>query len=204
MIAINDPWLRLEPVRPADYEALFRTEMAWSQGSAWRFGGATIDFRSYVSSFWLNVLGACAVRRHDGSLLGMVTAYDPDHRNGTVWIMAMAVPSAQGSGLLLVGLSHLITELFHNWPFRVVLAESKAPAYAQFRSSTRRAVVEQGRLTRHLLIDGEFRDLFYLAINRETWMPVEGARYLRRQRRADADMASGDSGQRSVLITTGK
>jgi hypothetical protein len=181
--------MRLEPLRPADYEALFRAEIAFGPGGAWRFGGRTPSFREYVGSLWGNVLGACAVRRGDGTLVGSVAAYDADHRNGVVWIMAQTLPGARGSGLVLLGLGHLVTELFSNWPFRLVLAESTETGYRKFGSGMHRSFEVQGRLTEHRFVEGRYCDQVYLAAERERWMAAEGRRQLRAQVRGADDAA---------------
>jgi hypothetical protein len=187
VISIRDSWVRLRTLTSAEYEELFRTEVAWHAGAGWRFAGRTPSYSEYVASLYADSIATLGVCRLDGSLLGVVIAYEPDHRSGTVWIAVMSTRQAKGSGLVLVGLGHLITELFTNWSFRVVLAESAAPAYEQFRSGMRRSFREQGRLEAHRFSDGAYHDVVYLAIEREAWMAGDGQRYLRR--RAEANRA---------------
>ena len=181
MMWIDDPLVTIRPLTPDRYHELHELEKAADHEGLWRFGGTMPDFDTYLPTLWANVTGQCALSRSDGHLLGTVMVYDTDLRSGTAWVAAMVADDAQGWGVGLLGLGHVITELFRNWRLRRVCAEVLEPNLTQFSSHLDRFATEYGRLRGDQLVGDELVDVVILGIDRDTWRREAEPRLLRRR-----------------------
>jgi hypothetical protein len=110
----------------------------------------------------------------------MVMVYDLDQRNGIAWVAVAAAPDRRGQGIALLGLGHVVTELFRNWRIRRVCLEVLEPNLARFERVDRYAT-EYGRLRRDRLVGDRHVDLVLFGIDREVWRREAEDRLLRRR-----------------------
>ncbi len=172
----------VRPLSPEHYETLRRAELAPVLGTV-RFGGATPSPADHVHSLWSGVLLQSTA--HDpasDALQALLTCYDADLRNGHAWIAVQAGPEGIGNGTALAGLALFVTDLFAEWRFRHLYAETSSAAFEQFRSGEGRLFDVEGVLRDHHLRGSETSDKHLLRIRREAWM--EGIGLLIARRRA--------------------
>jgi hypothetical protein len=181
MMWIDDPLVRIRPLTPDRYAELHALETAADGDGLWRFGGRTIDFDEYVPTLWANVTGQCLLCHADGSLFGMVMVYDTDLRNGTAWIAAMVADHDRGWGTALLGLGHVITDLFRHWRLRRVCAEVLEPNLAPFASGLDRYLTEYGRLRGDRMVGDRLTDIVLLGVDRDVWRREAESRLLGRR-----------------------
>ncbi|MCU1357203.1 MAG: hypothetical protein JWM89_2621 [Acidimicrobiales bacterium] len=181
MSILHDPRVTVRPVSPADYDALRANELTWTFGGGFRFGGRTPSPDAHVAALWNGVLlQSVGVAPPGEELLGLYTCFDADLRHGHASIAVAAQDRHIGSGAAFVGLGLFITDLFTEWPFRKLYAQSRAGAYERFALGAGRLFTVEGRLSGHHHLNGTTEDTFLLTIDRTAWMAGMGARLRRR------------------------
>jgi RimJ/RimL family protein N-acetyltransferase len=145
-------------------------------GRRFRFAGATPRPEEVAHLAWQDVLCQfTAIRKRDDRPVGIVTVYSPDFRNGYASAAVMADPSLWGSALGVEAFALLLEYAFMTWPFRKLYAEALEESLAQFKSSVGRFVEVEGRRKLHQFVDGEYQDVYILAIYRDEWLRVHEA-----------------------------
>ena len=193
----RDPRVTVRPLAPDRYDAIHRMESSNQFGPHRIDADATAD--ELIGALWNGVLTQCTVHATTtDELVGLVTCYDADVRNRNGWIAVRSTPDRIGSGLALLGLAHLITDLFGDWQMRSLRAETTPSALAQFASALGPVARVEGVLTGYRLVGGEPQDRILLAIDAHPWMATTGARMLRRRTlvRPRAQIRPGPMGSR--------
>lgn len=164
---LEGPRVRLVPLT-AQYEGeALALYTSGSHLTRYRLRGATPSPEQFRQALWDRVLAQFVVVG-DGRVLGLVSAFQADFRNGHVHIAVVARPEAPpGTGL--EGTALLVEHLFSEFDLRKVYAEVMAPNGDAFASGTGRLFVIEGRLTEHEYLDGEYHDMLVMAITRERW-----------------------------------
>ena len=162
--------LRLRPVEPGDYGLLNATALSPGYLHTWRYRGSTPSPDDFVRSLWSGVLCQfIAERRRDRSPVGLLSAYNVNHRHRWCYVAFMAFPEFRGTGLLFEGVGAFIDYLFRTWDLRKLYAEVLSWNLGQFSSALGRFVTEEARLIDHEWHDGIYVDLHVLAIRRDDW-----------------------------------
>jgi acyl carrier protein len=161
------PRVRLEPLgghHEAEALALYTTGTHLTR---YRLRGATPSPEAFHQALWDRVLAQFVIV--DGQrVIGLVSAFQPDFRNGHAHIAVIARPDAPpGAGM--EGTSLLVEHLFSEFALRKVYAEVMAPNGDAFASGTGRVFVIEGRLTEHEYHDGAYHDMLVMAITRQRW-----------------------------------
>jgi RimJ/RimL family protein N-acetyltransferase len=165
----------LRPVTPSDYEFLFNIEIVAPAAPRWRFRGLTPSFQQFVQLLHEDVLVTFIVLDlENGSPVGSVLAYSPDHRNGVASIAAIAAPEVYNSGRLIEGVCLLLDHVFRCWNLRKLYIQTFEFNLSQF-GGLPRIVIEEGRLREYEFYAGRYWDKIFLSISRATW---EGIRSL--------------------------
>lgn len=168
-------WLR--PLEPTDVAELRRRELDADIAFRWRHHGSHDPPDVYSSRLWGDSLFQFIVSLGDqGQMDGLITAYQPDPANGTVYLGA--VRFSQGGAISFIGaLALSVDYVFFGWPIRKIYFESPGFSLKTFQSAVGRVFVEEGRLTEHVYLGGRYWDLHILALWRERWGEVR-ERYL--------------------------
>jgi RimJ/RimL family protein N-acetyltransferase len=162
--------VRLRTIADSDSAFLYELMSAPTAGGRVRFAGATPSPEQIASTLWDSVLAQFVVESTgSGRPLGLVALTSPNFRDGWSYLSAVALPDAQGSGLVAEGVLLAFDHAFRTWPFRKIYMEVSATSYPAFRSGLGRFFVEEGRLAEHAFWDGEYVDLHILAVPRSTW-----------------------------------
>ncbi|HWJ97499.1 MAG TPA: hypothetical protein VNQ33_05025 [Acidimicrobiales bacterium] len=171
----------VRPLSPEHYETLRRAELTPMLGTV-RFGGATPSPADHVRSLWTGVLLQSTA--HDPAsdeLQALLTCYDADLRNGHAWIAIQAGPTAIGNGIAFAGLALFVTDLFAEWRFRHLYAETSTSSFERFRSGEGQLFDVEGTLRDHHLRGSATSDKHLLRIRRDRWMESIGAIVARRR-----------------------
>jgi RimJ/RimL family protein N-acetyltransferase/acyl carrier protein len=160
--------VRLRPVDPGDIPYLYRLATDGETGARWRYRGATPDPKAFAAQLYEGVLAQFIVERSaDGTPVGMVCAYNANHRDGFVYLAGVSEPALQGTGLAPEGLVLLADHVFGNWSFRKIYFESASFNYEQFASGADVYFREEARLKDHTFYRGRYWDLVIGSLTRE-------------------------------------
>lgn len=171
--------VRLRPLADRDVGFVYLLSTDPEAGGRVRFGGSTPSPDEVRRSLWNGVLAQfIAESATTGDPLGLVVLSSANHRDGYVYLSAMATPEVQGLGIMVEAVMLTINYAFVTWPFRKLYMEAVDDNLAQFESALARHFVEEGTLRQHAFMFGRYQDLHILAMYREHWAEVEG-RYLR-------------------------
>ena len=173
--------VRLRPVDPEDIPFLYRLATEGDSGQRWRYRGATPDPKAFAAQLWDGVLAHFIVERpSDGSPMGLVCAYNANHRDGYAYIAGVCDDEARQAGIFPEAFLLLAGHLFGNWTFRKLYFESAEFNYEQFASGAGEYFVEEARLADHTFHDGRYWDLIVGTLTRDRWQWILDRRDLRR------------------------
>lgn len=161
------PIVSLRPVEPGDAIALYRLALSPRNIVRWRYRGTTPSFERFSQELWNGVLAqfAFVAPREPGRVLGLVTAYDADHRGKTAWLSVVADDeSTPGTGIAACAL--FIRYLFDSFDFRWVYLESIEFNEASFASGRGSYYEEVARLPQHEFHNGRYWDRIYSRVTR--------------------------------------
>jgi RimJ/RimL family protein N-acetyltransferase len=160
----------LRPVRPADYDLLYRMELSEALGQRWRHRGWTPSPERFVQSLWEGVTAQfMVVDKSTNEPVGLVAGYGLDWRDATCSLAITAFPSHIGAGWILEGAELFLDYLFMLFPLRKVYAETVAGNYETFTAGAGLVFHEEGRLRDHDFYDGKYWDKVTLAVYRDEW-----------------------------------
>jgi hypothetical protein len=161
------PRVRLVPLT-AQYEGeALALYTSGSHLTRYRLRGATPSPEAFRQALWDRVLAQFVVIG-DGTVLGLVSAFQADFRNRHAHVAVVARPDAPpGTGV--EGTALLVEHLFSEFDLRKVYAEVMAPNGEAFASGTGRVFTVEGRLTEHEYLDGTYHDMLVMATTRERW-----------------------------------
>jgi RimJ/RimL family protein N-acetyltransferase/acyl carrier protein len=164
----------IRPVLPNDRQRLYEWTIHPNNCVRWRFRGGIPDPTEFERSLDAGVLVQfITTRKETVEAVGLVTAYNANHRDGHVFVSALCDPRYQSSGLLIEGFALLIDYLFLNWPFRKIYLESMEFNLGQYANSLGRLLIEEGRLKDHVFYDDRYWDLVTAALYRADWSKVQ-------------------------------
>lgn len=102
----------------------------------------------------------------DGRAVGQVIAYRPDLRNGHVKLGVAVTPEDERRGVGVEGILLLARYVFSTWSFRKIYLELPDFVFARLSSRVRRYAAVEGQLRDHVFLNGCFRDLYIVALDR--------------------------------------
>jgi acyl carrier protein len=161
----------LRPVTLADYEFIYGLETGADTLALYRHRGVTPSPEDFVRGLWAGVFAQfVVVSRQTRRPLGLVAAYDADHRNQRA---SIAVISAEGrvgpASRVLLGAELLIDYLFAEFNLRKICAQVLGPNMRYWDNAIRQFGRIEGRLHEHEFVGGRWEDTVLVAIDRTTW-----------------------------------
>jgi len=171
---------RLVPMTAADEPAALRLHTEGGALTRYRLRGTTPSPEQFHRFLWDQVLVQHLVVAGT-EVIGMVTAFEADHRNRHAHVAAIAAPAHRSTGLVPWALLRFVDELFATFDLRKLYAEVLEPNLAAFGSGLDRRFAIEGRLRGHEYVDGDYVDLLVLATTPSSVAPdrerrrVEGA-----------------------------
>jgi RimJ/RimL family protein N-acetyltransferase len=165
--------VRLRPIENSDLDFLYRTSTAPETSYRWRYRGAIPEPAEFASSLKNGVLVQFIVeKRVGGEKIGLVTAYNANHRDGFTYVAGLAAPKFIGTGYVLDGIALLMDYLFELWPFRKLYFESIEFNVLEFASVMGSVFREEARLAEHTYHGERYWDVVTLAAYRGAWLDL--------------------------------
>jgi RimJ/RimL family protein N-acetyltransferase len=168
----------LRPVEPDDMQFLYQLSTSGESLVPWRFRGTTPSPEGFHTALWQGVMAQFIVVDNSGAPRGLVTAYNSDARNGTVWFAMILDGELEGKGSALEAAFILFDYLFTCWPFRKIYIEAFEFNAIQFGSAVGRLLAHEGHYPEHEFHAGRFWSREVFALYRPTW-EEKRTRYLR-------------------------
>ena len=169
---LSDERVRLRALGPDDLDWLRAAETGAWLSFRWRLHGAHPHPQEYAEQIWAGTLALfVAESATDARPLGILSAYQPDHRNGHCRVAAARLESSgSADALFLAGLTMFFDYLFSGWPFRKLYLETPEFNIAQFRSALDRGVLQlEGRLREYVFLADRYWDVLFLSVSRQSW-----------------------------------
>jgi len=166
--------ITLRPLMPADVGPLYALSADPAVAWRWRQRGTTPSPDLFAASLWNDTLTQfCIESRETGQLVGLVSGYHADMRNGWCYVAALIDASLWGAAWPLEGALCFIDYLFRVFNMRKLYFESIEFNADAFASAAGRYLVEEGRLSGHEFHDGQWWDLLIYALHRQTWQETD-------------------------------
>ncbi len=165
------PTLQMPTQRDFDY--LLELHASGEHLVRYRLRGVTPSPDSFHRLLWEGVTAQFVVRSETGSPVGLVSCFGADFRNRHAHIGVLGDPAWHNSGLLIAGAWRFIGYLFSEFDLRKLYAEVLESNFEHLATGAGRLFEVEGRLSRHEYIDGDYQDLFVLALDRDRWREQE-------------------------------
>lgn len=158
----------LRPVEPADYSFVLHLSTNPRITYRWRTRGTTPSPPEFQVMLWRGVLCQfLIVRPENGEPLGLISAYNADFRNQTVYL-AILMRDHQGGALWTFdAIALFLNYVFSNWNFRKIYAETSELSSWTFASGAGRYFEVEGTLREHEYYGGRYWDTYVLAFWRD-------------------------------------
>lgn len=168
---LEGPGFRLRSVTPEDVRLLFEIATSPDNLVRWRHRGTTPSWDAFAQGLWAGVQCQFIVEGRDGKPLGLVSAYDTDHRSGHAWL-AVLMSEAAPAGLGILAAVRFLDYLFHTFAFRWVYMEALEFNYASFETGKQTLFTEIARLPEHEFHGGRYWDRIYTRVSRDEFETV--------------------------------
>lgn len=170
MPVLGSGTVRLRALGPQDLDWLRAAETGEFLAFRWRLHGAHPSPPDYVDQLWRGTL-ALFVAEKAGTPIGVLSAYQADHRNGHCRVAAARLGldgSMDTSFMAAVGL--FLEYLFAGWPFRKLYLETPEYNLSQFASAVDRGIFRvEARLEEFIFLADKYWDVLFLAVDRDMW-----------------------------------
>ncbi|HEY0638399.1 MAG TPA: hypothetical protein VGD67_12195 [Pseudonocardiaceae bacterium] len=179
--ALGNGRVRLRALTPHDLDWLRAAETDEFLAFRWRLRGAHPNPADYLDQLWNGALALFVVERADGPI-GIVSAYQADHRNGHCRVAAARLSADEaGDGSFLAGLALFLEYLFTGWPLRKVYLETPEFTLPQFASAVDRGILRvEARLEEFMFLADRYWDVLFLSASRSSWTEFLGTPLARR------------------------
>lgn len=172
VLALRSRVAQLVPVTSGHEELLWRLHTNGTHLVDHRLRGRVPSPEQFHRLVWEGVLAQFLVATTDGRVVGLVSAFEADLRNGHAHVGVVSDPDWRSSGVALDGLVRLVSHLFAQFDLRKVYAEVLERNLERFGSGEGRLFTVEARFKEHEYIDGGYEDLLVLATDRATWRDV--------------------------------
>jgi RimJ/RimL family protein N-acetyltransferase len=164
----------LAPLRTAeDHQWAFRLATASGVADRWFLRGEPeITFESFMQAMHHMALSRLIVGRSNALPLAHAVCFDLDLRHRHASVGVAADPSVHGTGLALEGLGLFILDILRRFDLRKLYAEAISYNLPQYASGAGRWYDIEGCLTAHEYVDGEYWDVYVLAIDRHKFLEL--------------------------------
>lgn len=166
-------YTKLRPLAPADADFVFHLSTTGRALTTWRFRGQTPSFEQFMQALWQGVFVQFVAERRDSTEpIAHVAAYNPEFRNGVVYLAIIVREDFEGQGWSLEPAILLIDYLFDSFSFRKIYMESFEFNFAHFASGSAELFEIEGCLLNYEYHGGEYWHKYILALDREQWNTV--------------------------------
>lgn len=172
MPTLSNGQVRLRALDAGDLPWLRAAETDELLAFRWRLRGTHPSPQEFVEQIWQGVLALFVVERAgDGAPIGVLSAYQPDHRNGHCRVAAARLEPADSMDTsFMSGMALFFDYLFGGWPFRKLYFETPEFNLSQFASAVDRGLLRvEARLTEFMFLADRYWDMLFLSVDRPNW-----------------------------------
>ncbi len=164
----------LRPAQHSDLPQIYGLISDPANAYRWRYLGDLPPIEVFSNTVNENIIVQFAIcsKKQPSRVHGILVCYNGDFRNGHAYIGILMGSNWHGIGLGMEAIGLFIRYLFHTWPFRKLYFETTENNFGQFSSGMGRLFEIEGRLKRHVYVDGQYCDLLLCAITRELFETV--------------------------------
>ena len=162
--------VRLRALGPQDLDWLRAAETGEFLAFRWRLHGAHPSPGEFVEQLWRGALALFVVERA-GTPVGVLSAYQADHRNGHCRVAAARLdPDGSMDTSFMSGFGLFLEYLFAGWPFRKLYLETPEFNLGQFASAVDRGIFRvEARLEEFVFLADRYWDVLFLSVDRDSW-----------------------------------
>lgn len=170
MPVLSNGAVRLRALGPQDLDWLRAAETDEFLAFRWRLHGAHPSPSEYVEQLWHGTLALFVVEKL-GTPIGVLSAYQADHRNGHCRVAAARLaPDGSMDTSFMSGLCLFLEYLFAGWPFRKLYLETPEFNLSRFASAVDRGILRvEARLEEFVYLADRYWDVLFLSVDRNTW-----------------------------------
>lgn len=185
--------VRLRALGPHDLDWLRAAETDEFLAFRWRLRGGHPSPHDYVDQIWNGALAVFVVEQaSDDRPIGVVSAYQADHRNGHCRAAAARLyPDGSMDTSFMAGIGLFFEYLFTGWPFRKLYLETPEYNIGQFASAVDRGIMRvEARLEEFVFLADRYWDMLFLSVTRESWAAFRTTAVGRHLLRQPVDLAT--------------
>lgn len=179
--------VRLRPVLPDDMPMLYKASMSPEFGFRWRLRGASTSVDDFERMLYGGTLVHFIAERCDtGTPQGIVAAYDARFSAQSCYLAFQRTTDEPGVSEMFEAFILFVDYVFRTWNFRKIYADVPGFNFAKYCSHPSDLFEIEARLRGHDFYNGQWWDLFTIAIYRERfaefsqlWGPLLGFEPLR-------------------------
>jgi len=163
--------VRLRPVMPEDYEALFLLATRPDVTFRWRTRGNVPSPAAFADALFRDTLVNFVVEpRGGGPIIGHMSCGGVQHRDGFAHIAMAARPEFFRTGVILEGAALLVDYLFDLYPFRKLYMESIDYNFQYLRAGVGTFFEVEAQFREHVWYRDRYWDQYVLAVYRKAWV----------------------------------
>lgn len=163
----------LRPITPEDYPTLYRWEMDVETLYLWRPQAAVLRYEDFVQSMRTGGNGVhvqmLVTERETSQPIGTVYSFDVSLVNGYASFCIYLDPSHTGRGLGVEAGYLFVNYLMTYYPLRKLYTDIYSYNKHSLHVADKIGFVVEGTLRAHRWFDGQYWDLYKLALYRDTW-----------------------------------
>ncbi len=188
--ALGNGHVRLRALGPHDLDWLRAAETDEFLAFRWRLRGGHPSPHDYVDQIWTGALAVFVVEQA-GAPIGIVSAYQADHRNGHCRVAAARLhQDGSMDTSFMAGTALFFEYLFAGWPLRKLYLETPEYNLGQFSSAVDRGLLRvEARLEEFVFLADRYWDMLFLSVSRESWATFRATAVGRHLLRKPVDLA---------------
>ena len=190
--ALGNGHVRLRALGPHDLDWVRAAETDEFLAFRWRLRGGHPSPHDYVDQIWTGALAVFVVEQAtDGRPIGIVSAYQADHRNGHCRVAAARLhPDGSMDTSFMAGVALFFEYLFTGWPLRKLYLETPEYNIGQFASAVDRGLLRvEARLEEFVFLADRYWDMLFLSVSRDSWSAFRATATGRHLLRRPVDLA---------------
>ncbi len=161
----------LRALQATDMPTLYSMTIEYDVLWRWRFSGTIPNYETFVKSVMNGSLANyCIVSTGNEKIMGLLSSYNADLRNGTVFVAVVMGRKHFFTGSGIEAIALFINYLFNVWPLRKVYFESVEFDYQTFSSGEGKYFKKEAHFKEFYYFGGRYWDDVICTISREEWM----------------------------------
>lgn len=163
----------LAPLKPEDVEHLYRASLDPAWAHRWRWRGRTPSPEEFHRSLFAGVACQFTVRDRNGTLIGMVVAYDEDPNRFHCHLGVLRCAPESVGGAMVEGAVLFVSYLFTSFPYDRVFADVPEYNLPLLEGLTGTILQPEGKMADYYWHGGRRWARCFFSLRRTDWEPLE-------------------------------